>query len=335
MLTGIQKELEIWFRYRQLAKLDAKAGAELKLIRDRTSRISKNDIVLVACMRNEAFRIPKFVEYYRSLGVNHFIFIDNASDDELQDIISTYNDVSCYYTQGSYLESAFGMRWANVVLHRHCVGNWIICVDPDEFLVFPFCETRTLPALTTFLEEEKRASLHTITLDAYSAHALEQTELTANDDPFDICPYFDRDGYTQRLGWGNGTWIQGGPRLRVHFRDKPDMAPALNKIPLVKWGRSYHYRNSQHDGYPLWINRAHTPGNVSITGALFHFKFVSTLREKAQEEAVRKQHYASGREYERYRTQTTPSLFVEGLSERYEDSDQLIRLGLMCAGGWF
>ena len=177
--------------------------------------------------------------------------------------------------------------------------------------------------------------MHTLTLDAYSASALEDTVLTSNDDPFEVCPYFDRDGYTQRSGWGNGTWVQGGPRLRVHFHDAPQMAPALNKIPLVQWASHFHYRNSQHDCYPLWLNRAHARDSVSATGALFHFKFVAALREKAEEEATRKQHYADGREYERYRTQTTPSFFVDGLSVRYEGSHQLVRLGLMGPGNWF
>ena len=113
------------------------------------------------------------------------------------------------------------MRWANFVLHKHCDGNWVVCVDPDEFLVYPYMESRSLRALTAFLEEEKRACMHTLTLDAYSASSLEDTVLTSNDDPFEVCPYFDRDGYTQRVGWGNGTWVQGGPRLRVHFPTRP------------------------------------------------------------------------------------------------------------------
>ena len=92
-------------------------------------------------MRNEAFRIPKFIEYYRNIGVDHFIFIDNGSNDELQEIIAKDEGVSCYHTNGSYLDSAFGMRWANFVLHKHCDGNWVVCVDPDEFLVYPYMES--------------------------------------------------------------------------------------------------------------------------------------------------------------------------------------------------
>ena len=35
--------------------------------------------------------------------------------------------------------------------------------------------------------------------------------------------------------YGN-LWIQGGPRARgCSFADDPKRAPALNKIPLVKW----------------------------------------------------------------------------------------------------
>ena len=99
MLSSVGKNVEIWRKYRDLARRDAVSGAELSLVVDRTSRINKNDIVLVACMRNEAFRIPKFIEYYRNIGVDHFIFIDNGSNDELQEIIAKDEGVSCYHTQ--------------------------------------------------------------------------------------------------------------------------------------------------------------------------------------------------------------------------------------------
>jgi hypothetical protein len=74
---------------------------------------------------------------------------------------------------------------------------------------------------------------------------------------------------------------------------------------------------------------------VSVTGALFHFKFVAALNQKAAEEAERGEHYAAGREYARYRAHDAGEFHVEGISRRFENSRQLTDLGLICAGRWF
>ena len=54
---------------------------ELKPLQDNTGAIRPNDHLLVATMRNEQIRLPYFLEYYRNLGVDHFLFVDNASQD--------------------------------------------------------------------------------------------------------------------------------------------------------------------------------------------------------------------------------------------------------------
>jgi len=71
-------------------------------------------------------------------------------------------DVSVWRTEASYKAAAFGMRWCNDLLRRHGHGRWCVCVDPDEFLVYPYMETRSLPSLTSFLDEERRIALEAV-----------------------------------------------------------------------------------------------------------------------------------------------------------------------------
>jgi hypothetical protein len=314
---------------------DRAAGRQLTLVQDRRDRIGRDDILLVTCLRNERARMPAFVAHYRALGVGHFLVVDNGSTDGFREWAAGEPDISVWYTEASYKASAFGMLWCNDLLRRHAQNRWAVVVDPDEFLVYPRMETRDLRALTQFLEDDRRPCLHALLLDAYSDRPLGETVLGPGDDPFAVCPYFDRDGYVQRAGWGNGTWIQGGPRMRAHFHDSPGEAPALNKIPLIRWKRPYHFRHSTHDAWPRRLNRAHATGEVSPTGALFHFKLVSALREKAAEEATRGEHYDGGREYAHYRRAGAAEFFVPGISTRYQGSGQLVGLGLMSPGRWF
>ncbi|MBA5764723.1 glycosyltransferase family 2 protein, partial [Vibrio sp. 404] len=100
--------------------------------------------------------------------------------------------------------------------------------------------------------------------------------------------------------FGN-LWIQGGPRARTFFTDTPEAAPALNKIPLVKWDRGYVYVDSTHMLLPRGLNRVYeTGGGERISGCLLHTKFLDTFVAKSAEEVVRQEHYAKGREYKAY-----------------------------------
>jgi glycosyl transferase family 2 len=307
---------------------------ELKLVQDNLRSIRAQDVILVTCLRNELVRLPFFLTYYRDLGVDHFLIIDNGSTDGFMDWVRPFEDCSVWHTEASYLASNFGMHWCNHVLSRYGKGHLCLTVDPDEYLVYPHMKTRNLQDLGVYLRDDERESMHVLMLDAYGKGALSETVYATGDNPFEICPYFDRDGYIQRPGINASTWIQGGPRMRVFSRETPELAPALNKMPLIWWKPEFCYRSSMHDGYPVSLNRAHIPGEVSLTGGLFHFKLLSLLIDKATEEIERKQHYAGSREYRSYLGSEQIRFYETGLSVKYESPEQLIELGLMSAGSW-
>lgn len=307
----------------------------LRPVANRTARIRKDDILLVCCQRNELMRLPFFFEYHRRLGIAHFLFIDNDSDDGSREWLEKQEDCSVWRTASSYRKSNFGIDWANTLLRRYGTGHWCLTVDPDEFLVFPRMETRSLRGLCQLLDEEARPSFQAVMLDCYSDKPLSESHYKMGEDPFTVCPFFDKDGYFQDEGWGHATHIRGGPRLRTYFADKPAAAPALNKTPLIKWRWYYHYRSSMHDSRPYYLNNAQRQSATPVTGCLFHFKFMSSLSAKVTEEITRKQHYADSAEYKRYGSAGNVILHREGTSTRYRSSQQLIDLGLMSQGSWF
>ena len=56
-------------------------GRQLDPVRDRTEQIAPGDILAFVTLRNERVRLPYFLEYYRRIGVGHFLIVDNGSDD--------------------------------------------------------------------------------------------------------------------------------------------------------------------------------------------------------------------------------------------------------------
>jgi hypothetical protein len=313
-------------------------GTALRSVSNKTERIKADDILLFCTLRNEAFRIEWFLEYYRRIGVNHFFFVDNGSTDNFLPLVVNQPDVSVWHTTASYKNSNFGMHWLNALLRRYGRGHWCVTVDPDEFLIYPFCETRNLRELTEWLDSNGRSSMFCLLLDMYSDRPVRETHCAAGKNPLLVAPYFDGGGYTQdfnsRLG---NVWVQGGPRRRVFFRRTPSSAPALNKTALVKWRWDYSYISSMHTLTHPRLNRPHSGQELMPTGCLLHFKFLSALKEKAEEEISRKQHYDGSLEYIGYKNiiDTEGDNLLYSGSVKYASSAQLIELGLMQRGMWF
>ncbi len=328
---GLRLERKRW-RYRAMRK-----SRELSPLVNRTAYIREGDLLVFCTLRNEAKRLPYFLEYYRGLGINHFLFVDNDSTDGSADFLAEQPDVSVWRTNASYKRSRFGMDWINWLLMKYGQDHWCLTVDPDEFLIYPFCDTRPLRALTDWLDASSIKSFGAMLLDMYPKGPIGTLPYRAGQDPLDIAMWFDSGNYTieRNHKYGN-LWIQGGPRARVFFPDAPEHAPALNKVPLVKWDNRYAYISSTHSLLPRGLNLIYDEwGGEKSSGVLLHTKFLDTFVHKAEEELERGQHYAGSREYKVYaeRGQASPDLWCTW-SEKYINWRQLEILGLMSKGNW-
>lgn len=310
---------------------------QLKLTHDRLDTIEQGDVLLAATIWNERVRLPFFLRYYRGLGINHFFFIDNGSDDGSIEYLSRQNDVTVWRTEGEYKRSRWGVDWINWILRRHAHGHWVLTVDADEFFVYPFSDSRPIRALTDWLDEGGVRAFSAMLLDLYPKGPIGGQTYHEGQDPFEIAHWFDSGNYsiTRNPKYGN-LWIQGGPRAREFFAEDPERAPSLNKIPLVKWNRSYTYVHSTHMLLPRGLNAVYDRDQgEKISGCLLHTKFLNTFHEKADAEMKRRQHFADSQEYVAYHAglKADPVLWNRW-SERYINWRQLEIIGLMSKGNW-
>ncbi|WP_171208741.1 MULTISPECIES: glycosyltransferase family 2 protein [unclassified Ruegeria] len=310
---------------------------ELKPLRNATKSIRPNDILLVCVVRNEKIRLPYFLDYYRRLGVDHFLFVDNDSTDGTAEFLTSQSDVSTWSTTASYRKSTYGIDWSNYLLRKYAHGHWVLTVDPDEFFVYPFCDSRPIRALTDWLQGTGVRSFGTMLIDMYPKGRIEDVPYREGQDPFEIAQWFDSGNYmiTRNPTYGN-LWIQGGARARVFFQDTPKKAPALNKIPLVKWNRRYAYVSSTHSLLPRGLNQVYEEAEGEKTcGVLLHAKLIDTLGAKTKEEVARGEHYRGSGEYQAYADQLDAQpVFWNDWSEKYLNWRQLEILGLMSKGNW-
>lgn len=325
-----------WKRRRLLFRALRKRH-QLTVVASRTANIMRSDILLFSTVRNEMTRLPHFMEHYRTLGVRHFLFVDNGSDDGTQEFLRQQNDVSLWSTRHSYRLSRFGVDWLTWLQIRYGHDHWCLTVDADEILIYPHYETRPLPALTDWLDQHERRSFGALMLDMYPENRLTDQTYKTGDNPFEILCWFDGGNYVmQKKADLQNLWIQGGVRARAFFENDPRRAPTLGKIPLVKWNRRYVYVSSAHSLLPRHLNHVYAEdGGERISGVLLHSKFLDTAVERSIEEKQRGEHFANSALYDAYydTLSNDPKLWISN-SSKFISWRQLESMGLMSKGNW-
>ena len=291
-------------------------------------------IFLFSTMRNEIERLPYFLEHYRALGVDQFFIVDNGSSDGTTELLKAQPDVSLWHTEASYRRAKFGVLWLNNLLNEFGHRHWCLVVDVDELFIYPHHTSRPLQALTQWLEGSLISSFSAMLIDMY---AKTPGHCARGQNPLEILTHFDAGNYTQRRNNRfTELWIQGGPRQRLFFADRPGKAPALNKTPLINWRKHYVYISSTHVLLPRSLNQTYErEGGEKICGALLHTKFLDDLSDRAREELERGEHYENSVEYLAYAE--NPNAMAEMWTEQsteYVDWQQLERLGRISFGGW-
>jgi len=311
---------------------------ELHKVADRTAVIRPGDILLFATVRNERARLSDFLAHYRSLGVEQFLFVDNGSTDGTGAVLADQPDCSVWETSASYRRARYGVDWMNGLLGRYGHDSWTLVVDADEFLVYPHCDTRPLRALTDWLDDGSVRAFSAMLIDLYPKEG-ERVQGPVAGLPGSVvrARWFDPANYTlsRNPRYGN-LWIQGGVRARTFFGADPRRAPALNKIPLVKWRRHYAYVSSTHTLLPRGLNLVYDDtGGEKAAGALLHAKFGPGFADRARAEAARGEHFDGGSEYRAYvrALEEGAALWCPD-SQRYSGWRQLESLGLISAGSW-
>ncbi|KCV82469.1 hypothetical protein ATO10_05991 [Actibacterium atlanticum] len=310
---------------------------ELTSVANRTAAIKRDDLLVFSTLRNERKRLPYFLDYYRDKGVGHFLIVDNGSDDGSGAYLKDQDDVSLWFTKRSYRKANFGVDWLNWLQRKYGHDHWTLVVDPDEFFVYPFCDTRPIPALTDWLDASDVKSFSAMLLDMYPRGPIDAQPYQEGQDPLEIASWFDSGNYMiSKNHKYHNLWIQGGPRARLFFSDDPYRAPALNKTPLVRWNRNYVYISSTHMMLPRGLNHVYDEGGgEKASGCLLHAKFLNTFGEKAAEETERGEHYAESAEYLAYHeTLKDRPVIWNRWSEKYINWRQLEILGLMSKGNW-
>lgn len=147
------------------------------------------DVVLIALVRNGSYYLDAFFDYYRGLGVQHFVFFDNGStDDTLARIrqepgtiidrsplpLAGYEDLIRQYPAQTYGEN-----------------RWCLYVDMDEIFDFEGRAEIGLQGLITYLEAEGHTALPAQMLEMFPKGGLNAAAKLPFDEALAAFSYFD------------------------------------------------------------------------------------------------------------------------------------------------
>ncbi len=322
----------VWKRRRLLWRA-FRSRHTLNPIQNRLTNTTADSVLVFVCVRNEMGRLPHFLDYYRRLGVSHFLIVDNDSSDGTAAFLAEQNDVSLWSTEASYREARFGLDWISYLLMRYGHDRWCLHVDADELLDFAHSDTKSILDLTHWLSDAGQVAFGALMLDLYPRGKLDATRTSL--DPLEHLQWFDAGPYrSKRQKPLENLWVQGGARERMFFSDQTERSPTLNKLPLVRWHWRYAYVNSTHSILPRHLNRFYDgPNGDTPSGVLLHTKFLPEVISKSEEDRHRKQHFHDPDRFATYyeAVETAPVLWHEA-STKLEDWRQLEKLGMLKPG---
>ena len=195
-------------------------------------------------------------------------------------------------------------------------GEWIYYGYNAEYLFYPFCETRTIGEMTSFVTEERRDSVLTYVVDLYP------DDLT--DFPNSLSPqdaYLDKCGYYAHSRSRNGQTMEqqldmfGGLRWRFEEHVKAGRRK-IDRMAIFRARKDLKLRaNDTLDHEEM--NTYSSPWHHSLTAAIGSFRAAKSLKTNP----------GSSQEIDS---------FLWHNSQKFNwHSSQLLELGLMEPGQWF
>jgi Glycosyl transferase family 2 len=107
--------------------------------------LSDNDVVLILVGRNIMHSAPYFLDYYRSRGVNKFVYLDNGSQDNSIPYFSAQSDAIVARCLLNFRHFQPELRFC--AASDFAVGGWRLAVDADELLDYPGSGQMSIPML--------------------------------------------------------------------------------------------------------------------------------------------------------------------------------------------
>ncbi len=233
----------------------------------------------VCCLvRNAEPCLDEFLDHYRRIGVRHFFFLDNGSDDATLAVLARAGrDVTVFECRLPFKYFECEMRRA--LMERCCPGRWCLNVDCDELIEYPYSDRLGLSGLLGYLNRHRYTAVVGHLVDMFGPGPLNEGGPQAwrqRASWYDLSAVREQPYMTHRYYCGKNImpsetlpFFVGGIRERVF----DGAAVWLTKHPLVKVGSVRLVTN------PHFVDRARV---ADITMAIRHYTLVNGFIDKVR-----------------------------------------------------
>jgi len=296
-------------------------------------RVGDEDFFVLSLIRDGELLVGQFVEYYLEQGASRIVVLDNDSRDGTLDLLSGYPEVTVIQSDLPY--RVFKTQLKTYLVDRYARGHWALSVDVDEHFDFPHSRALGMHGLLAYLNANDFTSVVSYMLDLFAEGVFARHVAAPGDDlskiyrfydvsEIDELPYAVRSGGKNRISLPRIPWKIGGIRRAV-FGTKF----GLTKHPLMRHVDRVTFVPSHR------VENAHI---ADLTGVLYHYKFLSNLREKARVATTRGNYARDSEQYEAYlRTlEAQPDLVLKRPTAReFGSVEQLVDEGFLYVGDAF
>jgi hypothetical protein len=115
------------------------------------------DVIAIVLVRNGSYYLDAFMAHYRAMGIKHFVFMDNGSEDDTIERIMGYPNTIIDHCPLPLAEYEALMRAYPAQTYGQ--DRWCFYIDMDEVFDFEGRKTHGIKGLTSYLEANGQTAL--------------------------------------------------------------------------------------------------------------------------------------------------------------------------------
>ncbi len=251
--------------------------------------LHSDDVILLCIVKNGASYLPAFLAHYQKIGIKHFCFLDNGSEDETLNILSEFEQASVFQCDLPY--KVYYQAFKRFLVARFGQQQWTLVVDIDEFFDYPFSPFFPLPQLISYLNQNAYDTVVTQMLDMFSQEEVgkkEGKDFRKHHRFYDIsqlvrAPYQLKNKVSK-------------PAIPFMLGGLRKMAFGLDKVYLTK-----HALFKKHEGLTLTHEHWVEGGMLAdFSAVLYHYKFLDHFPAYVKDAVAKGYHAGNSYEYKHY-----------------------------------
>lgn len=280
-----------------------------EMLGTRKSRAGKK-APLAVVFSEDGVAIDDTLSHLKTIGCGEILLIEAQESEISADLATDTHTVSLLFRNRMEVAAIL-----NRIIEKY-PQRWIYWGYNAEFPYFPFCETRTISDVTTFMEEERRNAVFTHIVDLYSDDLeRDQNAVSREHAFFDASGYYGAPRYEGPDKLERQFEVVGG--LKWRFEEHiPWRQRRMDRISLFKAARGLEI-DERGLFNEVEYNTISCPWHSNLTMAIASFRTAKALMHNPESRMM-------------------VSDFMAPQSQQFDwTSHQLLEMGFMEPGQWF